>query len=185
MSIRGAAVLAALVTMLLSGAGSASGRALESGPTPNCSPGDCSGWYRTNVSVTWTAPAGASLQNCQFDTITSDTSGVTLSCTAFYSASLSVTSHVTIKRDATAPSVTGASPARGPEGGGWYTSPVGVTFTGTDGTSGIGSCTSTTYSGPDSASASVSGTCTDQAGNVSGPSSFALRYDASGPSIDA
>jgi len=179
------ALMATAVVAVLVLSATASGRALEAGPTPTCNPGDCSGWYKTNVSVSWTAPAGASLQACQFDTIASDTSGQTLSCTAFYSSTLSVTSNVTIKRDATAPSVSGASAARGPDSNGWYTSPVGVTFSGSDATSQIASCTSTTYGGPDSSGASVGGSCTDNAGNVSAASSFALKYDASGPSIDA
>src|SRR5262249_15181415 len=61
--------------------------------------------------------------------------------------------------------------------------PVTVTFTGSDATSGIASCTSSTYNGPDSGSASVSGTCTDVAGNTSAPSSFALKYDATAPTV--
>ena len=60
-----------------------------------------------------------------------------------------------------------------------------MTFSGTDPTSGIASCTKTTYSGPDSGGTTVSGTCTDNAGNVSAPSTFNLKYDATPPSVNA
>ena len=52
-------------------------------------------------------------------------------------------------------------------------------------TSGIASCQQLAYNGPDSATASVSGTCRDVAGNVSAPFSFALKYDATPPSVSA
>ena len=53
--------------------------------------------------------------------------------------------------------------------------PVSISFSGSDATSGIASCTTASYGGPDSSSASVSGTCRDQAGNVSGASSYAAQ----------
>ena len=68
---------------------------------------------------------------------------------------------------------------------GWYNRAVGLTFAGSDLTSGIDSCTSTTYGGPDSATASVAGTCVDKAGNVSAPLSYGLKYDATAPSVGA
>ena len=66
---------------------------------------------------------------------------------------------------------------------GWYNRAVGLTFAGSDLTSGIDSCTSTTYGGPDSATASVAGTCVDKAGNVSAPLSYGLKYDATAPAV--
>jgi len=89
-----------------------------------------------------------------------------------------------VKRDATPPTVTGASPTRGPDSKGWYNHPVGINFNGSDATSGLAGCNSATYGGPDSASASFSGTCTDNAGNVSGPASFGpIKYDATPPAV--
>jgi hypothetical protein len=89
-----------------------------------------------------------------------------------------------VKRDATPPTVTGASPTRGPDSNGWYNHPVGINFNGSDATSGLAGCNATTYGGPDSASASFSGTCTDNAGNVSGPASFGpIKYDATPPAV--
>jgi hypothetical protein len=89
----------------------------------------------------------------------------------------------TLAYDATPPAVT-ASPARGPDAGGWYNHPVAVSFSGTDGGSGLDSCTSATYGGPDGDSASVSGSCRDKAGNT-GSASLGLKYDATPPAANA
>jgi hypothetical protein len=78
-----------------------------------------------------------------------------------------------------------AVPARAPDSNGWYNHALGVSFTGTDATSGIAGCTQTAYSGPDDVSASVAGTCVDVAGNVTGSTTFGLQYDAAGPSVTA
>ncbi|MGN6431107.1 MAG: hypothetical protein ACTHNB_10320 [Gaiellaceae bacterium] len=78
-----------------------------------------------------------------------------------------------------------AVPARAPDSNGWYNHALGVSFTGTDGTSGISSCTQTSYSSPDNGSASVAGTCVDVAGNVSASTTFGLQYDSTGPSVTA
>jgi hypothetical protein len=66
---------------------------------------------------------------------------------------------------------------------GWYNHPVHVTFHGTDGGSGISSCTDTSYSGPDTSSTTVNGTCTDRAGNRVSGSSPAFKYDSTPPTI--
>ena len=89
-----------------------------------------------------------------------------------------------LKYDATPPSVS-AAPARAADSNGWYNHPVGVSFSGTDATSGIGSCSAaTSFSGPDNGAASVSGSCVDQAGN-SGTAALALKYDATPPKATA
>ena len=49
--------------------------------------------------------------------------------------------------------------------------------------SGIDTCTTADYAGPDSATAAVAGTCKDDAGNVSAPIGFGLRYDATAPVV--
>jgi hypothetical protein len=160
--------------------------------TVTCDGGGCSsGWYRSSPvvafhwdtndpSITGTSPGCGTVQ------VSSDTSGTTFSCTLTYSGGATAQLSVTIKRDATPPSVSGGSPDRGPDANGWYNHPVGITFSGSDATSGIASCSSTTYGGPDSTSASFSGTCTDQAGNTSSPASFGpIKYDATPPSVSA
>ncbi len=155
--------------------------------TWTCNPGpdDCSGWYRSNVTITWQYdPTGVTYANCPTITVDADTSGNPVTCTVKNSvAQSSVT--VTLRRDATPPTMSSASPNRGPDANGWYNQPLSVSFGGTDATSGIASCTNASYSGPDSSGASISGSCTDVAGNTSAALSFAFRYDATAPSVAA
>ena len=156
-------------------------------PVPRCSPApsDCSGWYRTNVTVSWTWEDGASgwTPTCNPVVFTSDTADTPHLCTVTYgNASYGYTVH--IKRDATPPQMTAAAPERAPDANGWYTKPVAITFAGTDATSGIASCDRPTHAA-DSASAQVSGTCRDVAGNTSAPLSVGLKYDATAPTVTA
>ena len=94
-----------------------------------------------------------------------------------------MTTTVTVRRDATPPSVT-ASADRGMDANGWFNHPVNVAFSGSDATSGISGCTSTTYKGPDTAKTSVSGSCTDGAGNTQ-TTGYELKYDATAPVVQA
>jgi hypothetical protein len=68
---------------------------------------------------------------------------------------------------------------------GWYNHPVSFGFSGTDGVSGIASCSSQSYGGGDGGSLSVSGTCTDVAGNTSAPAVVGFQYDATPPGVTA
>ena len=79
--------------------------------------------------------------------------------------------------------MTGVQAARGPDAGGWYNRAVPVTFSGTDETSGVDTCTNVTYDEPDSATATVPGTCNDKAGNVSAPGQFGFKYDETAPVV--
>jgi hypothetical protein len=74
------------------------------------------GWYRSNVSVTWNVTdaesAIGSSQGCGPTSVTSDTSGITITCTAT-SAGGTSTASVTIKRDTISPSALILSPLPG------------------------------------------------------------------------
>jgi hypothetical protein len=143
------------------------------------------GWYVTNTTVGWKVEDPESVilstSGCDTKTLTSDTSGNTLTCTATSDGGTTTVSK-TFKVDKTAPAVT-ATPARNPDSNGWYNHALTVSFMGSDSTSGIASCVAPrNYSGPDGGSVSVSGTCTDLAGNV-GSTAFSLGYDASAPIV--
>jgi hypothetical protein len=95
---------------------------------------------------------------------------------------VSATASFGLRYDTTPPTVT-ASAARPADSNGWYSKPVDVTFTGTDGGSGIASCTPTvTYAGPDSAEATITGGCVDAAGNKA-TASTTLKYDTTPPKL--
>jgi hypothetical protein len=151
----------------------------------DCTPAplDCSGWYRSDVTIDWTVlPATATTTGCTDKTLTADSSGSYEVCSA--TDGVRVTMEHWIKIDKTPPVVTGATLARPPDANGWYRQPVGVSYAGSDATSGVRHCSTTTYAGPDSASANAVGTCTDVAGNTSAPFGQPLRYDASGPVVN-
>ena len=147
-------------------------------PVASCSPGpsNCFEWHRAPVTVSWSWPG------CGPTTISNDTAGTPVSCTAS-NVDGSTTSSVNVRKDSTPPAVSG-KPERGPDNNGWYNRSLRVEFEGDDGASGVAGCTSTTYSGPDNGSAAVSGTCTDNAGNT-GTGSFVVKYDATPPSVEA
>jgi hypothetical protein len=146
-------------------------------------PQNCSGWYQSDVSVEWTvAPANSVVDGCTHRTITTDTPGENQVCVAD-DGEARVAVEFRIKLDKTAPVVTGGAPARGADVNGWYNHAVPIAFGGSDLTSGIAACTSTTYGGPDSAAASLAGTCTDNAGNVSSPFPYGLKYDETAPAV--
>lgn len=179
---RALAGLAAVVAAALCFAGAAG--AVPPAPQPHCSPDpeSCDGWFRGDVSITWSFDPGWTSISCDGSPVTGDTTGTSRTCSVTYSSG-TVSTTVTIKRDGTPPTVAAAA-SRGPDQNGWYNRAVAVNFTGTDATSGIESCSSPTYSGPDGSGVSVSGGCTDKAGNTAS-SSLAVRYDATGPSVNA
>src|SRR5262249_21346376 len=143
-------------------------------------------WYRADVTVSFVLPGGSSNpQGCGDQSVSTDTPGVTFTCTVVVSGFPSCCIlRITVKRDATPPSANGSA-ERAPDSNAWDNHAVGVNFSGTDNLSGIASCTSTSYGGPDNGSASVSGTCTDNAGNVSGAASFGFKYDGTAPNVNA
>jgi hypothetical protein len=89
---------------------------------------------------------------------------------------------VTIKVDATPPSITGIVPGRPFDHDVWWNHPLPLSFVGADATSGIAPCDTVTYAGPDGAGVPVTGGCRDQAGNPA-TGSFGLNYDATPPGL--
>ena len=138
------------------------------------------GWYVSNVHVYWTFnPPPDNATGCDARTLVTD--GVThFDCTATWGQT---TFHdvFDVRIDKTPPTASG-HPARPPDANAWYNHPVGVSFTGSDATSGRTGCSSATYSGPDNDNASIAGTCTDNAGNV-GHAVYRLAYDATPPTL--
>jgi hypothetical protein len=108
--------------------------------------------------------------------------GTTRKCSATSDGGTTEITTKVLKIDADPPAGVSASLTRGPDFGGWYNHPVGISWGGTDATSGIAGCTSLTYGGPDGAGASVSGGCTDMAGNTAS-SPAGINYDATPPAL--
>jgi hypothetical protein len=149
------------------------------------------GWWRGSthgnlVVLHWTVTANPPLtgsSGCDpAIQIPGPTTGKTYVCSATNDDGNSTSKPVTIRVDADPPTGVTATPARAPDVNGWYNHAVGLTWSGSDATSGIAGCNSTSYSGPDSAAASATGSCRDKAGNVAS-GHFLLKYDATPPTL--
>lgn len=182
-----AVVLATFVAIVPPGATGAGG-----GISYTCNSATCSsGWYQVPVTVRFTITPlpGNSVTNpqgCGDLNQSSDTTGVSQTCIATFtdsSGSSTVSATASVKKDGTPPTNVHADAPGGANGAGWYRSPLTFQFTGTDATSGIGSCSSVGYSGPDTTGASVTGSCTDNAGNAASGQSATIKYDSHAPTV--
>jgi hypothetical protein len=130
------------------------------------------GWYTSDVSVTWTVldeESDVTTPACAAGSVTSNTTGTTFACTAT-SAGGTAAETVTIKRDATEPTIAYAGNA------GTYTvdQTVAITCSASDDMSGVASSTCAPVSGAaygfTIGANSVGATATDSAGNSSSAS---------------
>ena len=152
-------------------------------------PDGSNGWYTSDVTLTWTvteseSPNSLAKAGCVDQNITTDQVATTYSCSATSAGGSAGPVDVTIKRDATAPSVSYTS-ASGTVGlNGWYTSAVTATFTGTDATSGPATATQTATSSGEGAAVTIgSPAFTDNAGNITatGAASQSFKIDLTNP----
>jgi hypothetical protein len=124
------------------------------------------GWHVSDVQVAWTVTdpesAISETTGCEASSVTSDTTGMTFTCSAT-SLGGTTTESVTIKRDTTPPIAT-ATAGPPPNANGWNRTNVTVTFTGTDATSGVESCDPPVILKTNGMDQSASGRCYDFAG---------------------
>jgi len=145
------------------------------------------GWYRSDVSVTWsvTDPESgiASSSGCSPSLLTADTTGVNLTCSATNGVGLSNSVTATIKIDRTAPTLTGSrTPA--PNAAGWNNVNVTVNFVCSDATSGVATPPLTPQVvSTEGAGQSRSAGCTDAAGNSSAATVSGINIDKTAPTI--
>jgi hypothetical protein len=146
---------------------------------------DAGGWFNHPVGVAFSGTDAVSgIDSCSSTTYSGpDSEAAAVSGSCKDKAGNTASGSVSLKYDATPPSVTGATAARAPDADGWYNHPLAVAFAGTDATSGIASCDAPTYDHPDSHDASVTGRCTDNAGNASAPLTFPFHYDSTPPTL--
>jgi hypothetical protein len=143
------------------------------------------GWYTSDVLIEWTvtdAESDVTIDDgCVDTTISADTAGQTLTCVASSAGGTSSES-VTIKRDATPPSITGTRSPTANENG-WNNDDVTVTFECDDDLSGIASCTDPQSVSAEGAGQSVTGTATDQAGNTATTTVDDVNIDKTAPTV--
>jgi hypothetical protein len=144
------------------------------------------GWYRGNaygnfVVVRWQINVPVKADCAHAMEIDGPAVGATRSCTITLLDDSQLTRTTPpINVDADPPTGVTASLSRAADFNGWFNHPVGITWQGTDATSGIAGCSAVTYAGPDQAAASTSGGCTDKAGNFT-PAPVSINYDATAP----
>lgn len=148
-------------------------------------------WYTGDVKVTWSVKddesAISSKTGCDEADVTTNTTaeGQTITCTAA-SAGGSNTKSVTIHRDATIPTVTGAVTSGTLGDNGWYTTDVGVTWTpsaaGPSGQTLSSDCSQTTLSA-DKSSYTFTCTVTSGAGLASTQGTVNVKRDATPPVV--
>jgi hypothetical protein len=149
-------------------------------------PPDSGGWYNHALTVNFVGNdgGGSGVAGCTSTSYSGpDGGGIGLGGSCTDKAGNKGSSSFGLNYDATAPTSITGKLDRGPDHNGWYNHPVGVVFTGSDGTSGGVSCTNVTYKGPDRPDAKVTGSCTDAAGNSASGGSLDFKYKATPPSI--
>ena len=155
------------------------------------SPDGSNGWYTSDVKVDWTvsdpeSPNSLQTTGCVDQNITSDQAATTYSCSATSAGGSAGPETVTIKRDATAPTVNPASVTNNV----WRNTDLSQAFTSSDGTSGLADSTNdasfTLTASAESANATtptvVSRTVYDLAGN-STTRSVSAKIDLTDPLI--
>jgi alpha-tubulin suppressor-like RCC1 family protein len=144
------------------------------------------GWYRSNVTVTWTITdpesSISSVTGCSTTNITTETTGTVLTCSATNSAGLTASASVTIKMDKTPPDASFTRTAA--NAAGWNKSAVNVHFTATDNLSGlVGSGVVDQNITTEGQNQSASATFTDLAGNTVTISIGGINIDLTPPTV--
>ena len=144
------------------------------------------GWYVSDVGVEWTLTDDESdilsSSGCEPATVSID-GETTLVCTASSAGGESVTS-VIIKRDAAPPSITGTRTPNANTAG-WNNTDVTVTFSCSDATSGVATCSPAETVSQEGGNQSVVGQAIDVAGNVGTTTVGEISIDKTPPAIRA
>jgi hypothetical protein len=150
-------------------------------PSPNVN-----GWNNSAVSVSWsvTDPESgiSSSTGCTTTSLTTETSGTVLTCSATNAAGLPSTVSVTIKIDLTAPVITfaGRTPANA---NGWNSTAVTLNWNCTDALSGVVSSTVSVTLTANGLNQSATRTCQDKAGNQNSDTQSGINIDSTAPVI--
>lgn len=145
------------------------------------------GWYVGDVQIAWSVgdaeSAIVSSTGCNTIVLTTDTPGASFTCTATNAVGASVSQTVTVKRDATAPTIVAAATTAA-NAAGWYRGDVGVAFTCTDGVSGVPACPAAQLlTGEGTAIASTARTVVDAAGNSATGNVVTVKIDRTAPTL--
>ena len=150
-------------------------------------PDGTNGWYKSDVTLTWTvsdldSPSSLQKTGCVDQNISADQADTTYSCSATSAGGSSGPVSVTIKRDATRPTINGsATPAANANG--WNNTDVTVSFSCSDSLSGVTSCSPDETLSTEGAGQSSTGTAVDGAGNSDIATVSNINIDLTAPTI--
>lgn len=153
------------------------------------SPNGDNGWYTSDVSLTWSvteseSPSSLVKTGCVDQNVNADQTSTSYSCSATSAGGSAGPVSVSIKRDATKPTISGsASPTA--NGNGWNKSDVTVSFTCGDNLSGVASCGPDQTLSSEGTNQSVTGTVVDNAGNSDQAAVAGINIDKTLPSASA
>jgi len=144
------------------------------------------GWNKSNVSIAWSATdVGSGVSSGPTpatDSVTTNGASVTKTATATDALGNSGTGSVTVNLDKTAPTITGSRlPAANAFG--WNNADVTVSFSCSDGLSGVKSCTGPTTLSSNGAGQSVTGAAVDVADNTTSASVSNINIDKAPPTL--
>ena len=158
------------------------------------SPGS-NGWYTGNVTVTWsvvdpesTAVIDSGCGTGFIDTLAADTSnaGVTFSCTAHSAGGSTGPVTVTLKRDATAPTIT-VTPSPAANGNGWHKTDVTLLASCGDATPGsslAGACPTLPNVTTEGTTNVPAQQVSDNAGNTGYSNALTIKLDKTAPTLN-
>jgi hypothetical protein len=150
-------------------------------------PDGLNGWFRSDVSLSWNvgepeSPSSLQTIGCADQSVTADQDETSYSCTASSAGGSAGPMSVSIKRDATKPTINGSrSPA--PNADGWSNTDVSVSFACADNLSGVASCGPDQTLTTEGAGQSVTGAAVDKAGNSDTATVSGINIDKTAPTI--
>jgi hypothetical protein len=146
------------------------------------------GWYTSDVSISWTVVDNestvSSSTGCGSSVVSADTSGTTFTCQATSEGGTNSQS-VTVKRDATAPTLSFGAASPAANANGWHRTDVSFPFTANDATSGVASATpaSPVVVNGEGSARTASVTVTDNAGNSETFATPPVKIDRTAPTV--
>ena len=156
------------------------------------SPDGDAGWYRSDVTLTWTVsepetPGSLVKTGCVDQNIATDQAATTYSCSATSTGGSAGLVDVTIKRDGTAPMVSVVSVKNDDSStytpGTWTNQDVTVDFECSDATSGVASLTPDPVTLGEGENQQATTTCMDNAGNTANRSIDDIDVDKTKPVV--
>jgi hypothetical protein len=148
-------------------------------------PDGLNGWYTSDVTLAWDvkepqSPNSLAKTGCEDQSITADQAEETYSCSATSAGGSAGPVSVSIKRDATKPTI-GGSPSPAANSAGWNNEAVEVTFQCADNLSGVDACGPGGTLSSEGRNQSVTGTATDKAGSSDSVTVGDINIDKSAP----